>query len=184
MTSQVYLQPHLALADNIVSHRVTRQHFLQILRQWASDKMVIDVVTRYYQYDMILEVCQGHKRCYTTNIHGTPTIYGDLELVYSTIYEVPVTAFPLDKNFHHERQAIVLTIPLDSNATLIMEILITGIKHRPVYDLDAVIEICNGDSDTDCVDILSLSFRVVVQKPSDISRYIRDLSSSSSLSST
>ena len=159
-----YIQPHVLLADNIVSHRVTNAHFLTVLDRYGGyTAFKADVVTRYYQSDLVLEVCADSMTCYKDQ-ETVICIEGDFEIVNTHRHMESILQFRLDRAFDHERQAIVLTQKIDG-ATLVMEILISGIT--PTAAVRVADIIAELKDDVDGVNgvpgvgaIVSLSFRL------------------------
>jgi len=110
--NHIFIQPHRALAENIVSHQISPTYFVKMLESEGFNVARPLIVTRYYYEDLILEVTDSgtaqEMRCYITYVRDAVTIpeHGT-ELVIANQFNLSIMRFPLRKQYHHERQAIV-----------------------------------------------------------------------------
>lgn len=104
-----FIRPHLQWADNLTSHKLCREAFMDIMNSYGGrDQFDMSVITRYYHEDTILEVNeQKQKSCYMFLPEHTVTPDAPLELFQGTKIDLSVTRFPLNNCFHHERQLLL-----------------------------------------------------------------------------
>ena len=164
-----YIQPHLPLADNIVSHGVSPKIFLRILNEYGGLSMFhLDIITKYYYEDLILEVDTSKNRsCYIMQRQDY-TVDSTLEFVGENRHSIFPLHFPLAKNYHHERQSIILKSK--TCHALQLEILVEGIIDpvERLKDIPIIIEHLQcpptetGTESESTNDALSLSYRIHV----------------------
>ena len=156
-----YIQPHTALAENITSHAIDTDMFLEIMDTYKLSVSNGRVVTRYYYEDQILEVDEaGRMSSYVAHLHDRhiDTCY---ELVIANQTTSSVMRFPLSKDYHHVRQSIVFTVDMD-NWRLELEMLVVGIKHSATrrQEIYLLLDQLKTPKSADESDIVSLSFRL------------------------
>jgi hypothetical protein len=125
------------------------------------------VITRYYNYDQVMEVDEQRRiTCSVTYPLETiidHDVLGDglwLEMVGGDRCDLSVMSFPLNRAYHHERQSIVFTKTLENGLILELEMLVQDIldpKERNIADL-----VKNIDEEEDNP-IISLSFCFTLQ---------------------
>lgn len=146
-----FIRPHIPWADNLISHRLSREAFMDVLEKYGGrDQFDVSVVTRYYHEDMTLEVDgQKRKRCYMFLPEHTVTPAGQLELFQGTKIDLSVTRFPLNNYFHHERQLLLLRQE-GIGYVLEMEILLPLIRepHERYADVEQIFSLSDSSSDS------------------------------------
>lgn len=186
--TQLWIRPHIPLADNIVSHSISPSYFLRLMNHYGVQSSSGKVITRYYNYDQIMEVDQDRRiKCIVTYPKEIiEDIQGRLELVGIVQYNLSVMSFPLNNTYHHERQSIVFTKEIDAGVELQLEMLVENIVD-PEVRKDQIPELLRSleatgigtdfDSDADAdadLPVISLSYLLVMQ-PKKYTRSLKEI---------
>lgn len=179
--TQLWIRPHISLADNIVSHSISPGYFLRLMNHYGLNSASGKIITRYHNYDQIMEVDQDRKiHCfviYPQEIikdvqHGMGT-----ELVGITQFDISVMSFPLNNNYHHERQSIVFTKRIDVDVELQLEMLVENIVD-PEVRKGQISDLLQSLEDVDSLDelpVISLSY-LLVMHPKKYTRALKEIS--------
>jgi hypothetical protein len=128
------------------------------------------VITKYYNYDQIMEVDQNRKiNCSVTYTHET-IVQGELELVGITQVNLSVMCY----HYHHERQSIVFTKKIDTGVELQLEMLVEGLTDPDVKrgQISDLLQKLSEDSESP---VISLSYLLVIQ-PKEYVRALKEIS--------
>ena len=171
--THIMLRPSFPLANNIISHSIKPSKFIRIMNLYNIEPENCKVITRYHNYDQIMEVDEDREiKCYTISILETYTNYTlGIEVTSIDKHDYPRLNFPLNINYHHERQSIVFTKILQPGIKIHLEILVHGIidpKERKSQITNIM----------DCLDdVISLSYQLIVSDPCKYSLALKQLDS-------
>lgn len=103
--------PGKRLGDNIISHSVSPKEFAEVLQRYQDiSKPITNLVTRYYNQDLVLDVSEDEMKCSKTFVNYSH-YDKDLSLVFSRKKSVPISVskFEVVQKLHHRRQGLVTT---------------------------------------------------------------------------
>ncbi len=182
-----YIQPHYPLSDNMVSHAVPFDTLVELKNKYATYGIFIPVLqTKYHDLDRVLVVSQnGSTRTkevliiYRNDQQVLGYVGGEqttLEYIGENRFKLDTDSFPIKKQYHHERQAVVHVLETPQ-FRLELEVLLTGLDtyagRKPVMCLDHKI--------LENPTILgSFSFRFIVKDgivPDELTEHIEQLQS-------
>lgn len=177
----IWFHPYKMLADNIACHRISTKAFKQLMITTGLSAKDGRIITKYYHLDQIMEVDEtGHKICYVSYPKHRFT-EGSIELVTALKYNLSPQSFPLRKNYHHERQAIIFTKAY-KGYKLELEILLTGITKTSDRNIQGILDSMKSDSDSGSdldsgsgsdsdpdldSDVISLSYQLIAENIKD-----------------
>ena len=162
-SSHKYIQPRLPLADNIVSHSIPSEVFLRILNHYGGlSAFQSEIMTKYYYENMILEVnSQRDAKCYIICRRDHDTDEKGVEFVGEHRLILAPMCFPLSKDYHHERQSIILTL-----GALELEVLLPNILDPKQRTGEITKVIANLETETEPemeTNHISLSYKIHVE---------------------
>lgn len=163
------IRPAKALGKHIIDHRISPESFRTIYENCKDDKPHYSVVTRYYSSDILLTIRDDiyenspTRRATSCSINyiveciDFPEL--SMQLTREQYFNLSVTRFPKMLNYDHERQSIEISYTYSSGVTLILEILIAGIRIvEDINYMDVIEEVLAGNTTS----IISLSYRLML----------------------
>jgi len=182
-----YIQPHYPLSDNMVSHAIQFDTLIELKNKYAKYGIFIPVLqTKYHDLDRVLVVTQS---LYNSNKEVLIIYRNDqqvltydsgeqttLEYIGENRFKLDNDSFPIKKQYHHERQAVVHVLETPQ-FRLELEVLLTGLDtysgRKQVMSLDhKILE--------NSMVLGSFSFRFIVKDgivPDELSEHIEQIQS-------
>lgn len=129
-----FVQPHFPWADNIISHRISKESFSKL--QEIYEPAETHVVTRYYETDRVLthrynSAVNSNEVSCTVQYHQGVIEHSPLEAIQLAEFPISVSCFPGLIQYHSERQSVEY-IKRRASYTFCLEMLLEGIRNPMV----------------------------------------------------
>lgn len=190
-----YLQPAIALSDNIISHAITPHAWRKVFDYLNSRLKIKSVrptlVTTYHdsvqvltvsthmiagkihtekQLDVVFQVdripCESDNSNYGDGLPD-PSQEMSWEFMAENVFELSLSRFPLSYDYDHTRQALQWTFESEMGFKVVMELLIEGLRS---YDDLKVAGILDNKSLETHEQVFSRSFRIYLDDKSKANR--------------